>query len=153
MSRPPNLSTACQVITILNSRTRSLIAIAVVPVALVGIALWWVTGLVPECSNTPQLSLDSPDATRSLVVFTRACGAGSLNTQAVITPVDGTLEGDAIGFLALEGHHIVPCSHHSSRRYHRPAAGRGGRGHDYLRLKPAPHPSSGQIFIPDADGY
>jgi hypothetical protein len=107
MSRPPNLSTACQVITILNSRTRSLIAIAVVPVALVGIALWWVTGLVPECSNTPQLSLDSPDATRSLVVFTRACGAGSLNTQAVITPVDGTLEGDAIGFLALEGHHIV----------------------------------------------
>jgi hypothetical protein len=91
----------------LNARTRSLIAITIVPVALVGIALWWFSGFVPECSNTQQSRLDSPDASRSLVVFTRDCGAMGLNTQAAVMPADGTLEGDATGFLALEGQHTV----------------------------------------------
>jgi len=87
----------------LKSRTRSLIAITVIPVALVGALLWWVTGLVPECSNTILSTLESPDASKALVVFARDCGAGGLNTQAVILPANGTLEGDGTGFLALAG--------------------------------------------------
>jgi hypothetical protein len=90
----------------LNSRTRSLVAIAVIPVALVGGSLWWLTGLVPECSNALVSRLDSPDATRAIVVFTRDCGQAGLNTQAVILPAGGTLDGDATGFLALEGQHV-----------------------------------------------
>jgi hypothetical protein len=87
----------------LNARTRSLVAITVVPVALVGGLLWWVAGLVPECSNTLVSQLDSPDASKSMVVFTRDCGANGLNTQAVIMPTGGTLEGGATGFVALDG--------------------------------------------------
>jgi hypothetical protein len=94
-------------ITILKSRTRSLFAIAVIPVAVVGALLWWLTGLVPECGNTLLSALDSPDASTSLVVFARDCGASGLNTQAVIMPSGGTLEGDATGFLALEGQHAL----------------------------------------------
>lgn len=89
----------------MNRRTRSLVAIAVIPVALVGGLLWWITGLVPECTNTLVSRLDSPDASRSIVVFTRDCGPGGLNTQAAIMPAAGTLDGDATGFLALEGQH------------------------------------------------
>jgi hypothetical protein len=90
----------------LNARTRSLVALTVIPVALVGGVLWWLTGLVPECSNALVSRLDSPDARISMVVFTRDCGAEGLSTQAVIMPAAGTLEGDATGFLALEGQHI-----------------------------------------------
>ena len=89
----------------MNTRTRSLVALTVIPVALVGGLLWWLTGLVPECSNVLVSRLDSPDASKSMVVFTRDCGANGLNTQAVIMPAGGTLEGDATGFLALEGQH------------------------------------------------
>ena len=87
----------------MKSRTRSLIAITVIPVALIGVLLWWVTGLVPECSNTVLSTLESPDAGKALVVFARDCGGAGLNTQAVIMPPGGTLEGDATGFLAVEG--------------------------------------------------
>ena len=90
----------------MNARTRSLVALTVIPVALVGSVLWWLTGLVPECSNALVSRLDSPDASISMVVVTRDCGAEGLNTQAVIMPAAGTLEGDATGFLALEGRHI-----------------------------------------------
>jgi hypothetical protein len=89
----------------LKSRTTGLIVLAVVPAALVGGLLWWLTGFVPECSNMVVSRLDSPDASRSLVVFTRDCGADGLNTQAVIMPSGGTLEGDATAFLALEDRH------------------------------------------------
>ena len=89
----------------MKSRTASLIAIAVVPAAVVGALLWWLTGFVPECSDTIVSRLDSPDASRSLMVFTRDCGTAGLSTQAVIMPAGGTLEGDATGFLALEGQH------------------------------------------------
>nr|WP_295891895.1 hypothetical protein [uncultured Devosia sp.] len=89
----------------MNARTRSLVALTVIPVGLVGGLLWWLTGLVPECSNVLVSRLDSPDASKSMVVFTRDCGANGLNTQAVIMPAGGTLEGDATGFLALEGQH------------------------------------------------
>jgi len=91
----------------LKSRTSSLIAITLIPVALVGALLWWVTGLVPECSNTVLSTLESPDASRSLVAFARQCGDGSLNTQAVVMPKGGTLESDATGFLALEGQQVL----------------------------------------------
>ena len=91
----------------MNARTRSLIAITIAPVALVGVVLWWVTGFVPECSNMAQSRLDSPDASRSMVVFARDCGASGVNTQAVVIPAGGTLEGDATGFLALEGQHTI----------------------------------------------
>ena len=87
----------------MKSRTRSLIAITVIPVALIGVLLWWVTGLVPECSNTVLSTLESPDAGKALVVFARDCGGAGLNTQAVIMPPGGTLEGDATGFLAVGG--------------------------------------------------
>lgn len=87
----------------MNARTRSLIALTIVPTALVGGLLWWFTGLVPECTNTQESRLDSPDAGKSVVIFTRDCGSGGLNTQAVVMPAGGTLEGDATGFLALEG--------------------------------------------------
>ena len=87
----------------MKSRTRSLIAITVIPVALIGALLWWATGLVPECSNTVLSTLVSPDADKALVVFARDCGGAGLNTQAVIMPRGGTLEGDATGFLAVEG--------------------------------------------------
>ena len=87
----------------MKSRTRSLIAITVIPVALIGALLWWATGLVPECSNTVLSTLVSPDAGKALVVFARDCGGAGLNTQAVIMPPGGTLEGDATGFLAVEG--------------------------------------------------
>ena len=89
----------------MNKRTRSLVAIAIIPAALVGGVLWWLTGLVPECSNSPVSQLESPDKTRSLVVFTRDCGHAGLNTQAAILPAGGTLDADASGFLALEGRH------------------------------------------------
>lgn len=89
----------------MNARTRSLVALTVIPVALVGGALWWLTGLVPECANMQVSQLDSPNGIRTMVVFTRDCGAGGLNTQAVIMPAGGTLDGDATGFLALEGPH------------------------------------------------
>jgi len=91
----------------LKSRTTSLIAITLVPVAFVGALLWWLTGLVPECRNTVLGTLESPDATLALVTFTRQCGDDSLNTQAVIMPQGGTLEGNATGFLALEGQHAL----------------------------------------------
>ena len=87
----------------MKSRTRSLIAITVIPVALIGALLWWAAGLVPECSNTVLSTLVSPDAGKALVVFARDCGGAGLNTQAVIMPPGGTLEGDATGFLAVEG--------------------------------------------------
>lgn len=87
----------------MNARTRSLVAITIVPVALVGGLLWWVAGLLPECSNTLVSQLDSPDAGKSMVAFTRDCGANGVNTQAVIMPAGGTLDGDATGFVALEG--------------------------------------------------
>lgn len=91
----------------MNSRTRMLIAITIVPAALVGALLWWVTGFVPDCSNTVLSRLDAPDASRSLVVLTRDCGSGGFNTQAVIMPAGATLDGDATGFLALEGRHAL----------------------------------------------
>lgn len=90
----------------MNARTRSLVAITIIPVALVGALLWWLTGLVPECSNTLVSQLDSPDASIAVVVFTRDCGPGGLNTQAVVLPAGGTLDGNATGFLALEGRHV-----------------------------------------------
>ncbi len=89
----------------MNTRTRSLIAITIIPIALVGGLLWWLSGLVPECSSTILSSLDAPDASKSLLIVARDCGADGLNTQAVIMPSGGTLEGDATGFLALEGQH------------------------------------------------
>lgn len=92
----------------MKSRTTSLIALTVIPVALVGGLLWWVTGLVPECSNTVLSTLEAPDAGKSLVVFARDCGASTgFNTQAVILPAGGTLEGDATGFLAIEGQPVL----------------------------------------------
>jgi hypothetical protein len=91
----------------LNARNRSLIAMTVIPVALVGGLLWWLAGLVPECSNMPIGQLDSPDASLSMIVFTRDCGAAGLNTQAVIVPAGGNLADNATGFLAIEGEHVV----------------------------------------------
>ena len=91
----------------MKRRTTSLIAIAVIPVAVVGGLLWWATGLVPECADTVLSTLESPDASKALVVFARDCGASGLNTQAVIMPPGGTLAGDATGFLALEGRHAL----------------------------------------------
>ena len=74
----------------MKSRTRSLIAITVIPVALIGALLWWAAGLVPECSNTVLSTLVSPDAGKALVVFARDCGGAGLNSQAVImTPGRG----------------------------------------------------------------
>jgi hypothetical protein len=87
-------------------RIWSLTALVMVPIALVGVVLWYLAGLVPDCTNTVALSLPSPDKTHSLVVFSRNCGATTgANTQAAIVAAGAQLADDATGFLALDGTH------------------------------------------------
>jgi hypothetical protein len=92
-------------------RLPALIALTTGPALVVGIGLWVLTELVPECQPDMRESLPSPDGAVTLVVFGLDCGGttGS-NTQAAVHMSDEPFSQEtAQVFFAADGvHDLVP---------------------------------------------
>lgn len=92
-------------------RLPALIALTMGPALVVGIGLWVLAELVPECQPDVRASLISPDGAVALVVFGLDCGAttGS-NTQAAVHTSDEPFSQEtAEVFFAADGvHDLAP---------------------------------------------
>ncbi|GLQ52870.1 hypothetical protein [Devosia nitrariae] len=88
-------------------RLPALIALTTGPALVVGVGLWVLTELVPECRPDVRENLTSPDGAVTLVVFGLDCGAtiGS-NTQAAVHMSDELFSQEtAQVFFAADGAH------------------------------------------------
>jgi hypothetical protein len=86
----------------------ALIALTTGPALVVGIGLWVLTELVPDCRPDIRESLISPDGAVTLVVFGLDCGAatGSNNTQAAVHMSDEPFSQETGEvFFAADGVH------------------------------------------------
>lgn len=77
------------------------LALTAGPALAIGVTLWFVGSLVPECVATESKRLPAPDAAFDLVVFSRDCGDTPPNTQATLLPHGETLPYDAASFLSM----------------------------------------------------
>jgi len=71
------------------------------PALAIGMTLWLVNDLIPECVVTERQRLASPDNEFDLVVFSRACGATEPNSQAALVPPGEEIAFDAASFASI----------------------------------------------------
>jgi hypothetical protein len=85
-----------------------LLALTVAPALVVGVGLWLLADLVPQCSPDVRQSIASPDGATTLVTFGLDCGDGSSNTQAAIHPAGAAFSSEtAQTFFSAEGEHDI----------------------------------------------
>ena len=78
-----------------------LLLFTALPAALIGAVLWYLSGLVPECTTDIAQRLTSPDGQFDLVTFSRACGDSGANSQAALIPAGDALPEDATSFASV----------------------------------------------------
>ena len=78
-----------------------LLALTVGPALIIGMTLWFVTGLVPECIIAEQERLTAPSGEFDLVTFSRACGDTEPNMQAALVPAGEEVAFDAASFVSV----------------------------------------------------
>ena len=80
---------------------RAFLALTVLPALLIGAVLWYLSGLLPDCTITEGGRQTSPDGRYDLVIFSRSCGTTGPNTQAALIPAGDDLPEDAASFLSI----------------------------------------------------
>lgn len=91
-------------------RLPALVALTMGPALAVGLGLWVLAELVPECRTDVRESLTSPDGATTLVVLGLDCGAatGSNNTQAAVHMSDEPFSQEtAEVFFSADGVHAL----------------------------------------------
>lgn len=78
-----------------------LAALTLGPALAIGMTLWFVNDLLPECVVTEHQRVTSPDDKFDLVVFSRACGPTPPNTQAALVPPGEAVQFDAASFYSV----------------------------------------------------
>ncbi len=78
-----------------------LLALTIGPAIAIGMTLWFVNDLVPECTVTEHSRETAPDAQFDLVTFSRACGATPPNRQAALVPPGDEILFDAASFVSI----------------------------------------------------
>lgn len=78
-----------------------LLALTLGPAIAIGMTVWFVTDLLPECVVTEHQRLTAPDAEFDLVVFSRACGPTEPNSQAALVPPGEAVAFDAASFFSV----------------------------------------------------
>ncbi len=77
-----------------------LLALTLGPALAIGITLWFVASLVPECTITERTRLTAPDNQFDLIIFARDCGGTPPNTQAALIPPGERISFDAASFFS-----------------------------------------------------
>jgi hypothetical protein len=78
-----------------------LLALTLGPALAIGMTLWFVSDLVPECVVTEHQRVTAPDGAFDLVTFSRACGPTEPNIQAALVPPGEDVPFDAASFLSI----------------------------------------------------
>ncbi len=78
-----------------------LIALTVGPAIAIGMTLWLVNDMIPECVVSEHQRLTAPDNQFDLVTFSRACGPTEPNMQAALVPPGEAVPFDAASFVSL----------------------------------------------------
>ena len=78
-----------------------LLALTLGPALAIGMTLWFVNDLMPECVVTERQRVTAPDGEFDLVTFSRACGPTEPNIQAVLAPPGEEVPFDAASFLSI----------------------------------------------------
>lgn len=78
-----------------------LLALTAGPALIIGMTLWFVNSLVPECTVTEQERLTAPSGEFDLVTFSRACGDTEPNIQAALVPSGEEVPFDAASFVSI----------------------------------------------------
>ena len=81
---------------------RTFLLFGTIPAIVIGVALWFLADLVPQCTIDEQFRATAPDGQFDLVVFSRDCGPDTgANTQAALVPPGGVIPYDAASFLSV----------------------------------------------------
>lgn len=78
-----------------------LLALTLGPALAIGMTLWFVNDLFPECVVTESQRLTAPDNQFDLVTFSRACGSTEPNIQAALVPPGEAVPFDAASFVSI----------------------------------------------------
>jgi hypothetical protein len=78
-----------------------LIALTVGPAIAIGMTLWLVNDMIPECVVTEHQRITAPDNQFDLVTFSRACGPTEPNIQAALVPPGAQVPFDAASFVSV----------------------------------------------------
>ncbi len=78
-----------------------LIALTVGPAIAIGMTLWLVNDMIPECVVTEHQRITAPDNQFDLVTFSRACGPTEPNIQAALVPPGEQVPFDAASFVSV----------------------------------------------------
>jgi hypothetical protein len=78
-----------------------LAALTLGPALAIGMTLWFVNDLLPECVVNEQQRITAPDQQFDLVVFSRECGPTPANTQAALVPPGEPVPFDAASFFSI----------------------------------------------------
>jgi hypothetical protein len=78
-----------------------LIALTVGPAIAIGMTLWLVNDMIPECMVSEHQRLTAPDSQFDLVTFSRVCGPTEPNIQAALVPPGEAVPFDAASFVSL----------------------------------------------------
>ena len=78
-----------------------LLALTLGPALAIGMTLWLVGDLLPECVVTEHQRVAAPDGAFDLVTFSRACGLSEPNIQAALVPPGEEVPFDAASFLSI----------------------------------------------------
>ena len=72
------------------------------PALAIGMTLWFVNDLFPQCLVSEDQRLRAPDGQFDLVTFSRNCGATTTaNTQAALVPPGEDIPFDAASFVSV----------------------------------------------------
>lgn len=78
-----------------------LVALTLGPALAIGMTLWFVNDMIPECTVSEHQRLTAPDNQFDLVTFSRACGPTEANIQAVLVPPGEDVPFDAASFVSV----------------------------------------------------
>lgn len=78
-----------------------LLALTIGPALAIGMTLWFVNDLLPECVVSEHQRLTAPDSQFDLVTFSRACGPTDANIQATLVPPGEEVPFDAASFASV----------------------------------------------------
>jgi hypothetical protein len=78
-----------------------LLALTLGPALAIGMTLWLVNDMIPECVVSEHHRLTAPDNQFDLVTFSRACGPTEPNIQAALVPPGEAVPFDAASFVSL----------------------------------------------------
>ena len=78
-----------------------LLALTAGPALIIGMTLWFVADLMPECVITERERLTAPTGDFDLVTFSRACGDAEINFQAALVPPGEEVPFDAASFASV----------------------------------------------------